>query len=178
MAEKATIARPYARAAFEYAHSRGRLAAWSELLAVAASVTGDARVQVLIQNPTVSTDQVAELVSGIAGERADAEGRNFVRVLAANRRLGLLPEIIAIYEQLRSEVENTLDVHVTTAFALDAAQQARLSAALAKRFGREVRLHETVDATLVGGAVVRAGDLVIDGSLKGRLEQLAAQMAG
>lgn len=178
MAEKATIARPYARAAFEHAHSRGRLAAWSELLAVAASVTGDARVQALIQNPTVSSDQVAELVSGIAGERADAEGRNFVRVLAANRRLGLLPEIIAIYEQLRSEVENTLDVHVTTAFALDAAQQARLSAALAKRFGREVRLHETVDATLVGGAVVRAGDLVIDGSLKGRLEQLAAQMAG
>jgi len=178
MAEKATIARPYARAAFEHAHSRGHLAAWSGLLGVAAAVVADERVQALIQNPTVSSDQVVELGAGIAGERCDADGRNFLRVLAANRRLGLLPQIIAIYEQLRSEVENTLDVEVTTAYALDDAQRARLSAALSRRFGRDVRLHETVDAGLVGGAVVRAGDLVIDGSLKGRLEQLAVQIAG
>ena len=178
MAEKATIARPYARAAFEHAHSRGRLAAWSELLGIAAAVVADDRVQALTQNPTVASGQVAELVVGIAGERCDAEGRNFLLVLAANRRLGLLPQIIEIYEQLRSEVENTLDVQVTTAYAFSDAQRARLAAALSRRFGREVRLHETVDAGLVGGAVVRAGDMVIDGSLKGRLEQLAAQIAG
>ncbi len=178
MAEKATIARPYARAAFGHAHSRGRLAAWSGLLGVAAAVTADARVKALLQNPTVSADRVVDLVAGIAGDLADEEGRNFLRVLAANRRLALLPQIIEQFEKLRSEVENTLDVHVTTAYALDDAQRARLSASLGRRFGREIRLHETVDATLVGGAVVRAGDLVIDGSLKGRLEQLASQMVG
>lgn len=178
MAEKATIARPYARAAFGHAHSRGRLAAWSGLLGVAAAVTADARVKALLQNPTVSADRVVDLMAGIAGDLADEEGRNFLRVLAANRRLALLPQIIEQFEKLRSEVENTLDVHVTTAYALDDAQRARLSASLGRRFGREIRLHETVDATLVGGAVVRAGDLVIDGSLKGRLEQLASQMVG
>ena len=178
MAEKATIARPYARAAFGHAHSRGRLAAWSGLLGVAAAVTADARVKALLQNPTVSADRVVDLVAGIAGDLADEEGRNFLRVLAANRRLALLPQIIEQFEKLRSEVENTLDVHVTTVYALDDAQRARLSASLGRRFGREIRLHETVDATLVGGAVVRAGDLVIDGSLKGRLEQLASQMVG
>ena len=178
MAEKATIARPYARAAFGHAHSRGRLAAWSGLLGVAAAVTADARVKALLQNPTVSADRVVDLVAGIAGDLADEEGRNFLRVLAANRRLALLPQIIEQFEKLRSEVENTLDVHVTTAYALDDAQRARLSASLGRRFGREIRLHETVDATLVGGAVVRAGDVVIDGSLKGRLEQLASQMVG
>ena len=178
MAEKATIARPYARAAFGHAHSRGRLAAWSGLLDVAAAVTADARVQALLQNPTVSGDRVVDLVAGIAGDLADDEGRNFLRVLAANRRLALLPQIIEQFEKLRSEVENTLDVQVTTAYAFNEAQRARLSAALSRRFGREVRLHETVDTGLVGGAVVRAGDMVIDGSLKGRLEQLAAQIAG
>ncbi len=178
MAEKATIARPYARAAFGHAHSRGRLAAGSGLLGVAAAVTADARVKALLQNPTVSADRVVDLVAGIAGDLADDEGRNFLRVLAANRRIALLPQIIEQFEKLRSEVENTLDVHVTTAYALDDAQRARLAASLGRRFGREIRLHETVDATLVGGAVVRAGDLVIDGSLKGRLEQLASQMVG
>ena len=137
-------------------------------------------MKALIQNPTVASGHVAELVAGIAGERCDAEGRNFLLAerMGLYRRLGLLPQIIEIYEQLRSEVENTLDVQVTTAYAFNDAQRARLSAALSRRFGREVRLHETVDAGLVGGAVIRAGDMVIDGSLKGRLEQLAAQIAG
>ncbi len=178
MAEKATIARPYARAAFEYAHPRGQLVEWSGLLGVAAAVVADERVRALTKNPAVSSDQVVELVAGIAGDRCHAEARNFLRVLAGNRRLALLPQIITIFEQLRSEAENTLDVQVTTAYALTDAQRSRLSVALTRRFGRDVRLHETVDTALVGGAVVRAGDTVIDGSLKGRLEQLAAQISG
>ena len=155
------------------AHSVG-----GRLVGIATRNADNARAFAAKHQVPFATSSVAELVAGIAGERCDAEGRNFLLVLAANRRLGLLPQIIEIYEQLRSEVENTLDVQVTTAYAFNDAQRSRLSAALSRRFGREVRLHETVDTGLVGGAVVRAGDMVIDGSLKGRLEQLAAQIAG
>jgi F-type H+-transporting ATPase subunit delta len=176
MAEKATIARPYARAAFEYAHAHGRLAAWSEALALASLVIADPQVEPLLDDPRVSAAQLVELIDGIAAGRLDAEGRNFLSVLAHNRRLPLLPIIAAMYEQLRAEVENTLDVEVTSAQALDDAQRQRLAAALGKRFRRQVRLQEKVDASLVGGAVVRAGDLVIDGSLKGRLARLATEL--
>jgi F-type H+-transporting ATPase subunit delta len=176
MAEKATIARPYARAAFEHARSRNALGRWSELLAVASQVVSDARVKPLLGNPHVSVDQLVELVTGVAGDRVDAEGRNFLCAVAANRRLGTLPEIVAQFEVLRAEVENVVDVEVVAAMEVSAAQAQRLSQALKSRLGRDVRLHTRIDASLIGGAIVRAGDLVIDGSLKGRLERLAAGM--
>ena len=176
MAEKATIARPYARAAFEHARSKNALGRWSELLAVASQVVSDARVRPLLGNPQVSVDQLVELIAGIAGDRADAEGRNFLRALAANRRLGTLPDIVAQFEVLRAEVENVVDVEVVAAMEVDPAQAERLSRALRTRLGRDVRLHTRIDASLIGGAIVRAGDLVIDGSLKGRLDRLAAGM--
>ena len=104
--------------------------------------------------------------------------QNFVRVLAANHRLLLLPEITAHYEAQRAEVENTVDVEVVSAVALDAAQTEKLASALKARLKRTINMHNTVDATLLGGAVIRAGDLVIDGSLKGRLERLGTELAG
>ena len=144
------------------------------MLAAAATTVADERVVKLLSSPRVQPTDLVELIAAASG--ADERGRNFLSTLAQNRRLGVLPEIAAIYEKLRAEVENVADVHVTSAVQLDDAQRARLVAALRKRLEREVRLHCAVDAALIGGAIVRAGDFVIDGSLKARLERLASAM--
>jgi F-type H+-transporting ATPase subunit delta len=180
MAEIATVARPYARAAFRHAREHNALAAWSQLLSAGAGVAAEPRARALFGSPRVTAAELVDLVVGVAtaaGASVDQEGRNFVALLAENRRLGLLAEIAAQYEALRADVENTIDVEVTTAMALTEGQRTTLSAALAKRFGRQVRLNETVDAALCGGAIVRTGDLVIDGSLTGRLARLEQQMS-
>ena len=177
MAERATIARPYAKAAFGFARDANAFAAWSQGLQAAAQIVADPRIAGLINNPQLSPADLAGLVSDVAGHNLDASMRNFIAVLAENRRLLLLPEIAAQYEVLRAEVENTVDVQVISAVPLDAAQQGKLAAALSTRLKRRVRMQNSVDSSLLGGAVVRAGDLVIDGSLKGRLERLGTELA-
>lgn len=177
MAESATIARPYARAAFGHAHAEGQLAAWSEMLGRAAATVADERVARLVGSPKVTSAELVELIAGIAGGTTGQGGRNFLAALAHNRRLLLLPEIASQFERLRAEVENVVDVELVSAMPVDAAQEQRLAAALRKRLGREVRIHTQIDASLIGGAIVRAGDLVIDGSLRGRLERLGTTMS-
>jgi F-type H+-transporting ATPase subunit delta len=177
MAEKVTIARPYAKAAFEFARERDSFAQWSDALRIASAVVADEDVEKLLTNPRATPAQLVELIAGVAGDTLDDNGKNFLNTLAQNRRLGLLPEIAAMYETLRAEIEQVADVHVTSAVPLDAAQRAKLATALKKRLRREVRLHESVDASLIGGAVVRSGDMVIDGSLKARLDRLASEVA-
>jgi F-type H+-transporting ATPase subunit delta len=174
VAERATAARPYAKAAFEYARGANALAGWSQALQTAAEIVADPRVAPLTKNPALTAADLADLVIDVA--KLDAGMQNFVRVLAENHRLLLLPEIAAHYEQFRSAVENTVDVEVTSAVPLNDAQAQRLKQALSTRLKRQVRMRSSVDATLLGGAVVRAGDLVIDGSLKGRLERLATEL--
>lgn len=174
MVEKVTLARPYARAAFEAAQEHQDFERWSQMLAAAATTVADQRVVKLLSSPRVQPTDLVELIAEASS--ADERGRNFLSTLAQNRRLSVLPEVASIYEELRAEEENVIDVHVTSAVQLDEAQRARLSAALKKRLKREVRLHCAVDASLIGGAVVRAGDFVIDGSLKARLERLASQI--
>lgn len=176
MAERATIARPYAKAAFEYARDAKAFAEWSRGLEAAAEIVADPRVAVLSTSPSLTAADLAGLVIDLGGANLDAGMQNFVRVLAENRRLPLLPEIAAQYEELRAAVENTVDVEVTSAVALDAAQSENLRRALNARLKRQVRMQNSVDSSLLGGAVVRAGDLVIDGSLKGRLERLATEL--
>lgn len=176
MAEHATIARPYARAAFGFARERDRLPQWSALLGAAAAVVSDPRVARLLGSPHVSSDDLVSLVAEAAGEAADTHARNYLRALAHNRRLGLLPEIARQYEVLRAEAENIVDVELVAAMQVGPAQLDRLLAALRRRLGRDVRMKTRIDASLIGGAVVQAGDLVIDGSLKGRLARLAAAM--
>jgi F-type H+-transporting ATPase subunit delta len=175
MAERVTLARPYAKAAFEAARDSNGFAHWSEMLAAAATTVADERVVKLLSSPRVQPTDLVDLIAEASG--ADERGRNFLSTLAQNRRLGVLPEVAAIYEELRAEVESVTDVHVTSAVQLDVAQRERLAAALKKSLKREVRLHCDVDAGLIGGAIVRAGDFVIDGSLKARLERLAADIA-
>lgn len=176
MAERATIARPYAKAAFEYAREANDFAAWSQALARAAEIVADPRVAALTKSPQYSAADAVSLVTDVAGASLNPAMQNFLRVLAENHRLLLLPEIAAHYEEFRSAVENTVDVDVVSAVKLDAAQSDKLCAALARRLKRNVRMKNSVDATLLGGAVLRAGDLVIDGSLKGRLERLATEL--
>lgn len=176
MAERATIARPYAKAAFEAALPARAFAQWSSGLNVAAEIVTDARVTELIKNPELPTADIAEFIIGVAGDRLDAHMQNFVRVLAENHRLLLLPEILAHYEVMRADVENTVDVEVISAVKLDPGQAEKLAGALNARLKRRVNMRNSVDASLLGGAIIHAGDLVIDGSLKGRLQRLRTEL--
>jgi F-type H+-transporting ATPase subunit delta len=176
VAERATIARPYAKAAFQYARDANAFAGWSQALRTAGEIVADPRIAALTKSPSLTSADLATLIVDVAGARFDAGMQNFVRVLTENHRLRLLPEIAALYESLRSAVENTVDVDVVSAVPLDAAQSDKLERALGKRLKRLVRMQTSVDPGLLGGAVVRAGDLVIDGSLKGRLERLATEL--
>ncbi|HVY24052.1 MAG TPA: F0F1 ATP synthase subunit delta [Steroidobacteraceae bacterium] len=176
MAEQATIARPYARAAFEYAHAHNALKQWSDALAIAAAIAADPNVVRLLNNPRVAPAQIVDLIADVSGNTLDSASRNFVATLAANRRIALLPQIAAMYEAMRADVENRARVSVTSAAPLNEAQQQRLASALKKRLNREVQLDCSVDPELLGGAVIRCGDLVIDGSVKSRLAQLAAEV--
>ena len=177
MAERATIARPYAKAAFEAALRRARLRA------VVCRAHGRRRDRGRSARDASSSRirschaaDVADFIIGVAGDKLDAHMQNFVRVLAENHRLLLLPEILAHYEVMRAEVENTVDVEVISAVKLDPAQAEKLAGALNTRLKRRVNMRNTVDASLLGGAVIHAGDLVIDGSLKGRLQRLRTEL--
>jgi F-type H+-transporting ATPase subunit delta len=178
MAENATLARPYARAAFEHAVAGNALAAWGTFLGGAKLAVGDARVAQLIGNPHVQPAELVELIAGVTGASGNEQAKNFLQLLAANGRVDLLPEIAEQFELLRAEKENTVDVELVSAVALSAEQQQKFQAALTNRLKRTVRLHLAIDPTLLGGAVVKAGDFVIDGSLKGRVERLGTTIAG
>src|SRR5690348_11215226 len=127
MAEQATIARPYARAAFEYAHAHNALKQWSEALRIAASVAADESVAKLLNNPRVAPAQLVDLIADIAGNKFDGNIRNFVATLASNRRIALLPQIAIMYEAMRADVENRAQVSVTSAAPLNDEQQQRLA---------------------------------------------------
>jgi len=177
MADKITVARPYARAAFEEAKGHKVLGPWSHSLQRAAAVVKDPRVQNLLGNPSVTTAELAKLVIDLAGPELNEQGRNFVQTLAENRRLAYLPEISTLFDELKDEAEGVVDVTVTSAAALENSQRDALSAALQRRLKRQVRLHCETDPSLLGGAVLRAGDLVIDGSVRSRLDRIAYELA-
>jgi F-type H+-transporting ATPase subunit delta len=174
MSQTLTLARPYARAAFSVARDENALSPWSQALAFAARVAGDPRVAALLGDPRLSdADAAALLAPSDAGE---GFGR-FLATLAANRRLPLLPEIAGLFEELRAEAERVVKARVTSASELPAGELDSLKAALRKRFGRDVEVETAVDPSLIGGAVIDAGDVVIDGSLKGKLERLQTALA-
>ena len=176
MAEKTTIARPYAKAAFQEARGDGRLGPWSDTLRAAATAVRDPRVHELLGNPSVNGDELAQFVMGVSGSGIDEHGQNFFRMLAENHRLGFLPEISTLFDEFKDQEESVVDVTVTSAAPIDAAQQAALSKALERKLKRSVRLHCETDPALIGGAVLRAGDTVIDGSLLSRLKRIAFEL--
>ena len=175
MSNALTLARPYARAAFALAREHGRMPQWSNLLGFAATIAADARVQALLGHPKLSLDDTLELLLPVGD--LDPNFRQFVATLAENRRLVLLPEIAAQFEQLRAESEKVVKVNVTSAVPMGAGEVESLTAALKRRFGGEIALTQAVDAELIGGAVIDAGDVVIDGSVRGKLARLQASLA-
>jgi F-type H+-transporting ATPase subunit delta len=177
MSELTTLARPYANAAFELARDQGEFDKWSQMLAFMAAVVHDSTMRAVLDSPRLDEEQAAQLLISVCEERIDDQGRNFIRLLAENRRLSLLSEIAALYESLRREAEGKIDAEVISAQDIDESQLGAIARALKKRLGREVHLSARTDQSLLGGAIIRAGDLVIDGSIRGRLEQLSTVLA-
>ena len=173
MAELSTLARPYAKAAFAYAREKEVLAQWSEQLLTAAAVTTDAAMARVLTNPSLTNEQRAQTLIDVCGDVLGGEARNFVSILAANKRLALLPEISSQFELFKANQEKSIEVEVVSAFDLSDAMTARLAEALGEKLEREVRVSTSTDKDLLGGVLIRAGDLVIDGSVRGRLNKLA-----
>jgi F-type H+-transporting ATPase subunit delta len=176
MADRLTVARPYAKAAFKQARDDARLGPWSEALGVAAQVVSDPRIKQLIGSPRVGVAELTTLIADAAGSTLDDNGRRFLATLAEYKRLSFLPEIARLFDEMKDEAEGVVDVQVTSAAAMGTDEQQKLTVALEHRFGRKVRIHAQVDPELIAGAVVRAGDLTIDGSYKSRLERLAYEL--
>lgn len=174
MSQALTLARPYARAAFSLARDAGKLSTWSDALGFAARIAADPQIAALLGNPKLTH---ADAVTLLSPDNAGETFGNFLALLADNRRLALLPEIAGLYEELRAEAERVVKAKVTSAAAMPAAELDTIKAALKKRFGREVEIETAVDESLIGGAVIDAGDVVIDGSLRGKLSRLQTALA-
>ena len=175
MAEAVTIARPYAEAVFALADKGRDLARWSRTLATMAAVSANPDVRRAVGDPNFSADQVYGLFAAASGDLAGEE-QNFLRVLIENDRLSALPEIAAIYEDLKNEREGVVEALITTAFPLDKSQLDALVQEIEARFKRKVQPQVSVDAALIGGVRMQVGDEVIDGSVRGRLAAMAAAL--
>jgi F-type H+-transporting ATPase subunit delta len=178
MSELSTLARPYAEAVFRMAQGENGLTGWSARVQSLALIVADVQVARLIADPAVSADRVAGLIIDVAGADLGERGANFVKVLAENGRLALLPEISAQFETLKANAEGTLEAIITSAQQLTQAQIDDLVAGLKAKFNRAVNVQVAVDPELIGGAVIAIGDQVIDGSVKGRLQRMAFALQG
>ncbi|MCA6058977.1 MULTISPECIES: F0F1 ATP synthase subunit delta [Oceanospirillaceae] len=176
MAELTTLARPYAKAVFAEASEKGALDAWSADLALLAACVADADMAKVLVHPSLTAQQQAQALTDVCGDKLNEAAKNLVAVLAENKRLMLVPEIAALYEELKAQLQNTVDVVVTSAFELSNEQADKLAQALKAKLQCDVRLTSEVDESLIGGAIIRAGDLVIDGSVTGKLSKLAEAM--
>ena len=174
MTDISAVARPYAHAIFELAQQSADYAKWSQDLGFLAAVGADEGLLAFIQNPKVDTQQVEALLTDLCKGQTSEAAVNLVRLLVHNRRVATLPAIASQYEILRAEAERKVDAQLVTAQDVDKAQLEKISKALAKRLGREVQLSVEHDPSLIGGAMIRAGDLVIDGSARSRLQKLAS----
>lgn len=173
MAELATIARPYANAVFTLAKRESALDRWSSMLNVLAATTQHPTISALLDSPDMAGNAKAFRLAEVCGDELDDRGKKFLQSLADNDRLGLIGEIQTQFETLRAEEEKSLDVEVVSAYELSESQSAALKASLNSKFQKEITIETRVDASLIGGAVVRAGDVVIDGSIRGKLAKLA-----
>jgi F-type H+-transporting ATPase subunit delta len=176
MAEPVTIARPYAEAVFKLAREKGDLAGWSGMLAALDALVKDPQIQVCIGDPNVTAEQLEGLILGVAGDGVDGSGRNFVQVLIANDRLALLPEIRALYEGLRRENEGILEAKIISALPIDDNQLRDLVARLEAKYRRKVSAEVEFDPGLIGGVRIVIGDKVIDATVRGKLDAMAAAL--
>ena len=178
MSELTTAARPYARAVFEMADKAGSLTQWSDVLGFMGAIASNDDVQKLLSTPNMAKQSGADAFVTLCDGKLDDGAKSLVNMLAENDRLSLLPEIGVLFDLLKDEAEGSVEALVTTAKMLTKAEEEAISKALKKRFGRDVKLKVSVDEALLGGAIIQAGDLVIDGSLKGRLSKMTSEMTG
>ncbi|MCB1830702.1 MAG: F0F1 ATP synthase subunit delta [Chromatiaceae bacterium] len=174
--DTSTIARPYAEAVFSRASESGKLDSWTDQLSLLAGLVSDPSLHRIIADPLFGRVKLTELLIEICGEQLDEEGRNLLKLLVQNNRLPVVPEIVAAFQKLKDESQQVLKVHVTSAFVLKPAQEKNIADALKARFGREIIITSEKDPELIGGVHIRAGDTVIDGSVSGRLQQLANEL--
>jgi F-type H+-transporting ATPase subunit delta len=172
MSELTTVARPYAKAAFDFAVEKQTVAQWQEMLVFAGAVAQDASIKQVLKG-AYSASKLAEIFIGVCGEQIDENGQNLIRVLAENKRLSALPDVATLFNQYKAEFDKEIEVDVTSAIKLTKVQQTSISAALEKRLSRKVNLICNVDKTIVAGLIIKAGDTVIDGSIQTKLNRLA-----
>jgi F-type H+-transporting ATPase subunit delta len=172
MSELTTVARPYAKAAFDFAVEKQTVAQWQEMLVFAGAVAQDASIKEILKG-AYSASKLAEIFIGVCGEQIDENGQNLIRVLAENKRLSALPDVATLFNQYKAEFDKEIEVDVTSAIKLTKTQQTSISAALEKRLSRKVNLICNVDKTIVAGLIIKAGDTVIDGSIQTKLNRLA-----
>ena len=177
MADLTNLARPYAQAVFELAQGAGDLAGWGERLSTLARIAEDPTMQELLKNPAFSADRQIGLLLDIAGDSLGSDAVNLVKLLVKNGRVSALPAIAELYAEKRADAEKVVEAEMITATSIDEGQQQAFAQALQTKLGRSVKLNFSVDESLVGGAVIRAGDWVIDGSVKAQLEQLVGAVA-
>ena len=173
MAESITIARPYAKAAFQAAKDSQALTEWSEMLGYASAVAVDENMVAVLENPALTSEQKAQFFIDVCGENLTNEVKNFVFVLSENNRLGLVSDIAELFESLKAQLEQSLDVSIESAFELSDVQSEKLAQALSKKLDRKVVIASTVNQALIGGVIIRANDLVIDASVRGKIAKLA-----
>jgi F-type H+-transporting ATPase subunit delta len=176
MAENVTIARPYADAAFQLALAGNALGAWSQTLDRLAAIASDSLMQECIGNPSVKAATLKQLVLDVAGNGLTVEQQNFVQILAENERLGVLPEIRDLFTQLKNQAESTRDAKIQSAYALDEAALAKVTATLEQRFGCKIRTSVSIEPELIGGVRIAVGDQVIDASVRGKLASMATAL--
>ena len=177
MLEKTTIARPYAEAAFEQAQEEGALKEWSELLATLAAVVSDKQMDNLLENPHITDEQLMQIITSVTGDLGTSRS-NFIRILIDAERLQFVPQMAELFEMRRLDVEGLANVEVVSAYPLEDAQRQRISEIMAKRLNRKIELEESTNKDLIGGAIIRNGDRVIDASLRGQLEELRNELTG
>ncbi|MFT5420210.1 MAG: F-type H+-transporting ATPase subunit delta [Candidatus Endobugula sp.] len=173
MAELITLARPYAKAAFEYARADKALDVWSSSLAVVASVVQKPIVEELLSSPTITSAEKAATLFELCGEELDKKVKNFVAIMAENKRLALLKEVQQLFEDFKAQQDKFSEITVSSAFTIDAAVEKALAEKLSEVLESEVSLSTDIDKSLIGGVLISAGDMVIDGSVRGRLAKLA-----
>ncbi|MCU7850672.1 MAG: F0F1 ATP synthase subunit delta [Candidatus Thiodiazotropha sp. (ex Monitilora ramsayi)] len=174
--EATTIARPYAEAVFARAEETGNLDRWADMLSFLSSVIEDETMAPVVGNPLIERNAMTEMLLEIAGEQVDDEGANLIKVLVQNGRLTLLPAINMLFEQLKADKERIIKAHVTSAYALQPAEEKLIADALKAKLGLDVTITSEKDPDLIGGVHIRAGDMVIDGSVRGKLQQLANEL--
>lgn len=174
MSELSNLARPYAKAVFELAKDSGDYANWSNQLAFLSTVAADQNLLDAIQNPAISAQQITDLVLGVGKDQLDEQGQNLAKLLVRNKRIAALGDINEQFLIMRDEAEQVIEAQLITASEVNDAQKQKIESALSKRLGKTIHLEATVDESLIGGAVVRAGDWVVDGSVKAQLQDLVS----